>query len=135
MDFAEGRGVTGRDLLWKRERELIQNDLQALLEQRRRSAEPTTSWSKSKVSSPMASQASAPVSFALSDGRKVLLRGKIDRIDESVDRARLDVIDYKTGRVDPSQKDLDSRSGDARRTPSATGLRRRRTDSSAQSPR
>ena len=31
MDFAERRGVTGRDLLWKRERELIQNDLQALL--------------------------------------------------------------------------------------------------------
>ena len=106
MDFAEGRGVTGRDLLWKRERELIQNDLQALLKHdNTRRDEHKLVQIESEFTFGLAG--SAPVSFALSDGRKVLLRGKIDRIDESVDRTRLDVIDYKTGRADPSQSDLD----------------------------
>ena len=106
MDFAERRGVTGRDLLWKRERELIQNDLQALLKHdNTRRDEHKLVQIESEFTFGLAG--TPPVSFALSDGRKVLLRGKIDRIDESVDRARLDVIDYKTGRVDPSQKDLD----------------------------
>ena len=106
MDFAEGRGVTGRDLLWKRERELIQNDLQALLEHDdKRRADHTLVQIESEFTYGLAG--TPPVSFALSDGRIIHLRGKIDRIDESVDRTRLDVIDYKTGRADPSQSDLD----------------------------
>ena len=105
MDFAEGRGVTGRDLLWKRDRELIQNDLQALLEHdNKRRAEHNLVQIESELTFGLAGN--PPVAFTLSDARKVLLRGKIDRIDQSEDRTRLDVIDYKTGRAAPRQKDL-----------------------------
>ena len=105
MDFAEGRGVTGRDLLWKRERELIHNDLQELLNKdNERRAEHELVQIESELTFGLAGN--PPVAFTLSDDRKVQLRGKIDRIDQSQDRTRLEVIDYKTGRAAPRQKDL-----------------------------
>ena len=106
MDSVERRGLTGRDLLWKRERQLILNDLQKLLEQdNKRRVDHRLVQIESEFAFGLAG--TSPVSFALSDGRKIQLRGKIDRIDKSEDGTRLDVIDYKTGRVNPRQKDLD----------------------------
>jgi hypothetical protein len=39
------------------------------------------------------------VRFQLDDGKEILLRGRIDRIDLSSDQQRARIIDYKTGKV------------------------------------
>ena len=47
-----------------------------------------------------------PVSLMLSDGTRIPVSGKIDRIDRSIDGAMFRVVDYKTGRnhnFDPSK--------------------------------
>ena len=104
-DAAERRGVTGRDLLWRRERQLIQDDLQEFLsrDNKRRSDRGVV-----QVGSEYAFGLAGipPVSFALPDGRTAHLRGKIDRIDRSADGGRLEVIDYKTGRPSPTKNAL-----------------------------
>ena len=107
MDEANKRGVTGRDLLWTRERQLIQADLERLLEQddQRRSKRGTV-----QIESEFAFGLGAdpPVRLELPNNRVVELRGKIDRIDQSPDGSRLDVIDYKTGRALPAANLLDA---------------------------
>ncbi len=107
MNAAEGRGVTGRDLLWTRERELIQNDLQALLTRDdKRRKERNVVQTESEFAFGLG--ADPPVPITLPDGRTVRLRGKIDRIDRSEDGSRLDVIDYKTGRALPAKNHLEA---------------------------
>lgn len=104
-DAAERRGVTGRALLWQRERKLIHEDLQRFLTQdetrraRQGVIQVESEYSFGLAGVPM-------VSLVLPGGRTAQLRGKIDRIDRSVDGRRLEVIDYKTGRPNPSQRDL-----------------------------
>ena len=105
-DAAERRGVTGRDLLWQRERQLIQDDLQELLTQdNKRRADRGVIQVSSEYAFGLAG--SPPVSLTLPDGRTVHLRGKIDRIDQSADGGRIEVIDYKTGQSRPTRSDLD----------------------------
>src|SRR5690606_19475825 len=41
-----------------------------------------------------------PVTIELADGRAVVFRGSIDRIDVSPDGTRVVVFDYKTGKTD-----------------------------------
>ena len=105
MDAAELRGVTGRELLWRRERQLILNDLQEFLSQdnKRRAVRGVTQIESEYA---FGLEGKAPVSCTLPDGRTVHLRGKIDRIDQSNDGTRLDVVDYKTGRAKPAEGDL-----------------------------
>ncbi len=48
----------------------------------------------------------SPVSLVLSDGTKIPVSGKIDRIDRSIDGSMFRIVDYKTGRnhtFDPSK--------------------------------
>ena len=100
MDATHARGITGRDLLWTRERRLIQNDLQELLSRDdKRRADRSVVQIESEFAFGLGGD--APVTLELEDGRTVELRGRIDRIDRSEDRSRLDVIDYKTGRAAP----------------------------------
>ncbi len=105
LDAAEARGVTGRRLLWTRERERIQNDLQELLSRdNERRSERGVVQIESEFEFGLGGE--SPVRFALPDGRTVELRGKIDRIDRSLDSSRLDVIDYKTGQPRPPASHL-----------------------------
>ena len=104
-DAAERRGVTGRALLWQRERQLVHADLQEFLTQDyKRRAERGVVQVGSEFAFGLGGN--PPVSFALPDGRTAHLRGKIDRIDRSADGGRLEVIDYKTGQSSPSKKAL-----------------------------
>ncbi len=104
-DAAERRGVTGRDLLWGRERQLIQDDLQEFLTRdNKRRADRGVIQVLSEYAFGLAGSPS--VSFTLPDGRTARLRGKIDRIDQSADGGRLEVIDYKTGQPKPGRNDL-----------------------------
>ena len=106
MDAAELRGVTGRDLLWTRERRLIHDDLQKFLTRdNERRGEREVVQIESEFAFGLEHRPAVPL--VLPDGRTVELRGKIDRIDQSLDGSRLDVIDYKTGRATPSQGALD----------------------------
>ena len=87
-DAAKRRGVTGRDLLWRRERQLIQDDLQEFLARdNKRRADRGVVQVGSEYAFGLAGI--PPVSFALPDGRTAHLRGKIDRIDRSADGGRL----------------------------------------------
>ena len=107
LDEAERQGLTGRDLLWRRERRLILNDLQTLLD---RDDEQRAELRAQQVASELAfgelPESEAEVSLALTDGNLLSLRGVIDRIDRSADGERLIVIDYKTGRERPGQTEL-----------------------------
>ena len=104
-DAAERRGVTGRALLWQRERQLIQDDLQRFLtHDNTRRAKHGVVQIKSEYAFGLAGI--PPVTIVLPSGRTAQLRGKIDRIDLSPDGRQLEVIDFKTGRPSPTQKAL-----------------------------
>jgi ATP-dependent helicase/nuclease subunit B len=93
----EARGVTGRRLLWDRERRIIASELEAFL-----AADQT--FREGGVAATVATELpfgmpEAPgtaIALALGDGRIVRVRGKADRVDQRADGS-LVVIDYKTG--------------------------------------
>ena len=93
----EARGVTGRRLLWERDRRLIFAELDAFLdadEHYRADTGARTRATELAFGLPGASLDA--LTFALIDGRTLRLRGKADRVDELPLGALL-VIDYKTG--------------------------------------
>jgi hypothetical protein len=95
-DQAEALGITGRPIFWRRDRRRILNDLDLFLveDSRRRLGHGT---------SPLAAELAFgfeggldAVQVALSDGRVLRVRGRIDRVDRG-DDGSVHVIDYKTG--------------------------------------
>jgi len=85
----EARGVTGREIFWRRDRERLLRDLvEFVSHDAARGA--TALRTEYRFGPP------APVQFVLGDGRVVAFRGAVDRIDEGPDGG-LVVTDYKTG--------------------------------------
>jgi RecB family exonuclease len=98
---AEARGITGRRLLWERDRRLIAAWLDdffaadaAFLVDRRATTEAT------EFGFGVTGATVPAVEIALANGRSVSMRGKADRIDRLAD-GRLVVVDYKTGSENP----------------------------------
>ena len=111
LDAAHEQGLTGRDLLWRRDRRRILNDLGTLLDE---DDEHRAALQSRQVDSELVfgdlPGGRAAVGLTLRDGSVLQLRGMIDRVDRSVDDERLTVIDYKTGSEFPRARDL---AGDA----------------------
>ncbi len=94
----EARGLTGRRLLWHRDRRLIFSELDAFLDA-------DEAFRAAGVAGTLATELAfgmsdpdsvGAVEIALGDGRTVRVRGKADRVDRRAD-GTLVVIDYKTG--------------------------------------
>ncbi len=98
---AEARGVTGRRLLWERDRRMILADLDAFADadDRWRDARNATTL-VTELAFGLRGSVHAPVELAWPDGRRLRVRGKADRIDRTSD-GLLVVIDYKTGSAEP----------------------------------
>lgn len=108
----ERRGITGFPALWTLERERMLEWLDDFLNEEIDGGD----WSPAyfevrygmKARSPLESHISTEEPVPLTFGeRKVLLRGKIDRIDISLDKKQARVIDYKTGRAYAKANDLE----------------------------
>jgi hypothetical protein len=91
---AEARGITGRRLLWDRDRRLLHAELDAFFDA---DAEYRGARAVETLSTELAF---ADVERILEDSSTIKLRGKIDRVDRAPDGS-LFVIDYKTGKPDP----------------------------------
>jgi RecB family exonuclease len=97
---AERRGVTGLPALWAVERRRLAAELQAALHAEARDPEDWTPALLEAAFGEGVADADAPaVTYALPDGTRLRLRGRVDRIDLSPDGRRARVVDYKTGRV------------------------------------
>jgi hypothetical protein len=104
----EGRGVTGKALLWRLERARVLRDLAGFLdkdEELRRTHRvlPTDV----ELSFGLAG-ADEPAIVVPLDGRAVAFRGRIDRVDRAPDGSRLVVLDYKSGKLIEMYRKLDS---------------------------
>jgi hypothetical protein len=98
--MAEARGLTGRRLLWDRDRRVLLAELDAfLVHDGEYRAERGAETIATELAFGLTTESAPPVEFVCSDGRRLLLRGKADRIDRLAD-GRLAVIDYQTGRID-----------------------------------
>jgi ATP-dependent helicase/nuclease subunit B len=97
FDSAAARGVIGHPLVWDNQRAVILADLRTLL---RLDAEQrgVRGWRPAHLEQGfgMGEAGWPPVTVTLPDGRSVVLRGLIDRVDRA--EGGLRVIDYKTGR-------------------------------------
>ena len=94
---ADGRGVTGHPLLWRRDRRRLWHDLERFLDEdavRRRSEGLVPLAAERPFGMPGTDN--APLGVDLGDGRTLRLRGRIDRLDRATDAAVV-VADYKTG--------------------------------------
>jgi ATP-dependent helicase/nuclease subunit B len=97
---AEARGITGRRLLWERDRRMILADLDAFFDA-------DEVWCAERGAETLATElafgfadATVPtVEVGWPDGRSLRVRGKADRVDRTSDGG-LVVIDYKTGKPD-----------------------------------
>ena len=107
MEHAEAQGLTGRDLLWKRDRRRILNDLRTLLDadDGHRALYRVQQIAGELTFGSLAGSAGL-VELALEDGSSLQVRGRIDRVDRSADGDLLLVIDYKTGGEYPRKRDL-----------------------------
>ena len=107
LDQAKQQGLTGRDLLWKRERRRILNDLQTLLDE---DDVHRDKFRTQQVAGELAfgdlPDSQTDVGLTLNDGGVLPLRGIIDRVDRSLVDEHLIVIDYKTGSEFPRARDL-----------------------------
>jgi hypothetical protein len=97
----ETRGLTGRSIFWRRDKRQILADLREFLivDTEQRSVLRTRPVAV-EASFGLPESPEGPVCLRLPDGRPVLFRGKIDRIDVAEDGS-LHVLDYKTGRDSP----------------------------------
>lgn len=99
---AEGRGVTGRRLLWEMEKADIVSDLEMFLEHDSRFRERfnVTPWAV-EAQFGFGGDSWKEVRVELSDGRIVRFRGVIDRLEIDDSGKRVLVTDYKTGSASP----------------------------------
>jgi ATP-dependent helicase/nuclease subunit B len=98
-DDAEARGITGRSLLWRLARRRIERTALWFLTidpEFREALDTVPAAAGLEVPFGMAGRPG--VTVALSGGRSVTFRGRIDRVDRSPDGERVVVYDYKTGR-------------------------------------
>ena len=108
LDEAQQRGLTGRDLLWRRDRQRILDDLQRLLdEDNEHRAQRGVQQVGSELVFGQLPDSEVDVELALEDGAALDLRGMIDRVDRSPDGSRVIVIDYKTGLEFPKGRELE----------------------------
>ncbi len=91
-----GEGRTGRELLWRLDRQFLLDDLAMFLvtDAQRRAADRAT---PSAVEQPFGIDDEPPLELDLGDGRVLAFRGYIDRIDTTADGGHV-VVDYKSGR-------------------------------------
>jgi ATP-dependent helicase/nuclease subunit B len=96
-DLVEARGLTGRRLLWHRDRRLIFAELDAFLaaDQEYRSGGVAETLA-TELAFGMPEGEAGAVEVELGGGRVVRVRGKADRVDRRTN-GDLVVIDYKTG--------------------------------------
>jgi len=101
---AEAAGITGAPLLWEIDRQEILEDLRSFLQ---RASEESPEYIPThfefrfghQTPRSKASPSSEAISLTLEGQSTVSFRGRIDRVDFSLDGSRLRVIDYKTGIV------------------------------------
>ena len=107
LDEARQRGLTGRDLLWRRDRRRILNDLQTLLDEDDAHRD---RFQVQQIAGELAfgelPNSEALVNLTMDDGSVLPLRGMIDRVDQSLVDEQLIVIDYKTGSEFPPAREL-----------------------------
>jgi RecB family exonuclease len=95
--IAEASGVTGRRLLWHRDRRLILAELDAFLDaDQAYRVDGAVETLATELPFGMTDSGGAAVEVPLGDGRVVRVRGMADRVDRRAD-GTLVVIDYKTG--------------------------------------
>ncbi len=97
---AEARGVTGRRLLWHRDRRLILGELDAFLDADQRYRAEGVETLATELAFGMPNAPGPAVEVALGARRHVHVRGMADRVDRRAD-GTLVVIDYKTGSTVP----------------------------------
>jgi hypothetical protein len=95
FDRLERAGKTGRALLWTEQRRALHESLDRFLtvDDDRRAERGTT---PDEVERAFGIDGVEPLSVALADGRSLRFRGRIDRIDRTVDGSPV-VYDYKSG--------------------------------------
>ncbi len=97
----QARGLTGRRLLWHRDRRLIFAELDAFLDaDEKYRADGGAQTLATELAFGMPDEEGLAVEVPLGDGRVVRVRGKADRVDRRAD-GQLVVIDYKTGSEKP----------------------------------
>ncbi len=96
-DRLQARGMVGRRVYWQRDRQVLMSDLLdfAEFDHAQRAAHGSLAVA-TEMAFGMPGGNTPPVSLELPDGRTLLLRGAIDRVDET-SNGELVVIDYKTG--------------------------------------
>lgn len=99
---AEGRGVTGRTLLWRMAQADIRDDLTAFLEadtqvRERFGLSPAREEARFGIAGDNAPDSWAAAAYRLRDGTEIRFRGVIDRVDRSADGRAALVLDYKSG--------------------------------------
>lgn len=95
----EHQGLTGHPLLWRTTAHKLRRDLHTMLrvDDAHREREGAT---PEAVELAFGDDSIDQLEVALTDGRQLRFRGRIDRVDRTVDGRTL-VYDYKTGRADP----------------------------------
>ena len=116
FDAAEARGETGYGLAWRYDRRELAEDLDRWIEQER--SDPSFS---------QLPEGDFEISFGMKEGEepleldaggaRLLVRGRIDRLQWDEARTRFRVIDYKTGSVRDDHKDGEMRGGRALQLP------------------
>ena len=101
---AEDEGVTGLPLSWQARRRMLLDDLSAAV---RLDLEESQDDERrpSEFEWPFGVEVDRPVALE-AEGRRVQLRGRIDRLDRNADGARVRLIDYKTGSGDAERRSL-----------------------------
>ncbi len=104
----EEAGLTGHPLMWEIERDQILEDLERVVEaegRREDRFEPRHFEVRYGMKAALqqaggaAATEAGPVELEILPGRTIALKGSIDRIDVSPDGELLQVVDYKTGRI------------------------------------
>ena len=107
LEHAHEQALTGRDLIWRRDKQRILDDLQTLLH---KDSTHRDEFNATQIASELVfgalEETKGLVRFKLNDGSVLELRGMIDRIDRSEDGQHLIVIDYKTGGEFPKRSEL-----------------------------
>ena len=100
---AEGRGITGRPLLWRMAQADIMDDLMVFLEKdaelrAKFGASPALEEARFGIGGDPA-ESWAAAAYLLPDGSEIRFRGVIDRVDLSPDGRAALVLDYKSGGI------------------------------------
>lgn len=101
-DVYEARGLTGRPIFWRRDREAILRDLERFLDaddahRRTHGTNPL----EAELAFGLPGDRLGAVAIALPDGRAVRFRGRADRVDvgDAGHGHTIHVVDYKSGRT------------------------------------